>query len=198
MGLRDRRNRRWLLGLVVAGLGLARADASAQVQTVANLIVGDGVMVVKAGAGRRVLVGVGSSTRTATLTFAAPAVDQFVSEAHELLRLGARPLPPHAPDHAVLEEPANARALSLSRHLQRRAGAMRAAYHFFISDERLAGFTLPATPIETRAILLALHRAARAANTIGAAADSSRGTRPSHGGQAPAAAPAAAPTHHPG
>jgi hypothetical protein len=194
MGLRDRRARRWLVGLVVAALGLARADASAQVQTVANLIVGDGVMVVKAGAGRRVLVGVGSSTRTATLTFAAPAVDQFVSEAQQLVRRGTQPLPPHAPDHAVLEESSSARALSLSRHLRRRAGAARVAYHFFISDERLAGFTLPATPIETRAILLALHRAARAANTIGAAADSSRGARPSHGAQAPAAAP----THHPG
>ncbi len=183
-----RRRGRWLapaVRLAIAAAAVGPAPAGAQVQTIANLVVGDGVMVIKAAAGKRVLVGVGSATRTSTLTFAAPAVDQFVAEAQQLVRRGTRPLPASVPDHPILEETLSARSLSVTRHVSRRGSTPRLAYHFFVSDERLTGFALSASPVETRDVLLALHRAARSANSVGATADSARAGAARHGTRAP-------------
>ncbi len=62
------------------------APATAQVRAVANLVIGDGVMVIKAGTGKHVYIGAaGSTTRTVTLTFDAAAVDEFVADAQALV-----------------------------------------------------------------------------------------------------------------
>lgn len=143
-------------------------SAAAQIQTVANLIIGDGAMVVKAAPGKRVYVGAASSTRTVTLTFGASAVDEFVAEAQALAALGAQRLPPRTIDRPVLEEQASGRALSVTRQMPPGGSHPSAhlSYHFFVSDDRLGGFTLAATLAETKSILLALHRASRAAYAL--------------------------------
>jgi hypothetical protein len=158
-----------ICGLVAVVFVTGHAErAGAQIQTIANLVIGDGVMVVKAAPGKRVYVGAASSTRTVTLTFDAGAVDEFVAEAQALVTLGAHRLPPRTIDRPMLEEQPSARALSVTRQVLH-GGARPPAhlsYHFFVSDDRLGGFTLAATPAETTAILLSLHRASRAAYAL--------------------------------
>jgi hypothetical protein len=157
---------------LAAALSAPLPRATAQVQPVANLIVGDGVMVVKAGPGKLVYVGVaGADTRTVTLTFGAGAVDDFVADAQTLIARGTRPLAPHASDRPEIEESESARALSLTRHMERVRGVQILSYHVFVSDDKLGGFTLVTTPAEIRSIILALHRAARAAYAASAPPD---------------------------
>jgi hypothetical protein len=141
----------------------AASRANAQARTIANLVVGDAVMVVKAGAERRVYVGVGEGNHTSMLTAAAPAVDEFVAETQAVVVRGTRSLPPHVLERPELQDADSARTLSVTRHLDRQHGVTRVSYHFFVSDARLSGYVVPATVEETKAILLALHRAARAA-----------------------------------
>ncbi len=140
------------------------ANAAAQVRPVANLVVGDGVMVLKAGPDKHVYAGVsGPDTRTATLMFDAGAVDDFVADAQVLVARGTRPLAAHASDRPEIQESESTRALSVTRHIDRVKGEPVLSYHVFVSDDKLSGFTLVTTPVEIRSILLALHRAARAA-----------------------------------
>ncbi len=169
------------------------APATAQVRAVANLVIGDGVMVIKAGTGKHVYIGAaGSTTRTVTLTFDAAAVDEFVADAQALVARGTRALPPHTPDRPEIEEAGSARALSMTRHMDRAHGVVTLTYHLFVSDDRLAGFALRATPVEMRSILLACHRAARAASRLSTPPDTTH--HPAHppasrGGAAAAATP---------
>jgi hypothetical protein len=155
----------WSWAVVIAVAALPGRTAG-QAQTVANLVVGDGVMVVKAAAGRHVYVGAGSPTRAMTLTFESAAVDEFVAETQALVLVGAGSIPSHTINRPVLEERGSGRALSVTRHLILIRGAPHLSYHFFAADERLSGLTLSATPVETRAILQALHRGARTANAL--------------------------------
>lgn len=149
----------WAALLACAGA----SRASAQIRTVANLVVGDAVIVVQASPDKQVYIGVGTDTRTSTVTAGATAVDEFVAESEAIVRLGAQPIPKHTIDRPVLQEGATGRALSLSRYVERQHGVSAVTYHFYVSDARLAGYAVPATPAETKAVLLALHRAARAA-----------------------------------
>lgn len=187
-------------GLVVALFGAGRTErADAQIQTVANLVIGDGVMVVKAAAGKRVYVGAASSTRTVTLTFDAAAVDEFVAESQALVSLGTQPLSSHRIDRPVLEEQASGRALSVTRQLPRRRvhPPTHVGYHFFVSDDRLGGFTLAATAAETKAILLALHRASRAAYALSGSPVTVRHTAKKPTSSSPAPRPASTPPSPP-
>jgi hypothetical protein len=184
---------------VLAG---ATARAEAQVQPIANLIVGDGVMVVKAGPEKHVYVGAaGADTHTVTLTFDAGSVDDFVGDAQALVARGTRPLPTHASDRPELEESASPRALSVTRHVDRAHGTQTVSYHVFVSDDKLGGFTIVTTPAEMRSILLALHKAARAAYAASAPPDTTHHAKPhrraTHQIPAPAPAPAPAPTPGP-
>jgi hypothetical protein len=119
----------------------------------ANLAIGDGVFIVRAHYGGRVYVGAGDATQTMTLQVDADAVDDFVAETRAMLppRKPRRDKPP-----PVLEEPKSGRTMSFGRHV---AGG-QAAYRFFFSDDRLGGFSLPATLTETKAILAGLTRGA--------------------------------------
>jgi hypothetical protein len=155
---------RWIL--VAAGmLSAAVSPAAAQVQPIANLIVGDGVMVVKAGPQKQVYVGAaGADTHTVTLTLDAGAVDDFVGDAQALVARGTRRLPLHTSERPEIEESASPRALSVTRHVERAHGTQTLSYHVFVSDDKLGGFTIVTTPAEMRSILLALHRAALAAS----------------------------------
>jgi hypothetical protein len=198
MGIHGRHSRwRMLAGAsaLAAALSAPLLRAAAQVQPVANLIVGDGVMVVKAGPGKLVYVGVaGADTRTVTLTFDAGAVDDFVADAQTLIARGTRPLAPHAADRPEIQESESTRALSLTRHMDRVGGAQALSYHVFVSDDKLGGFTLVTTPVEIRSIMLALHQAARAAYAASAPPDTTTHHRhrpPAH--SAPSPAPPAAP-----
>lgn len=155
----------WSWVVVVAGASLP-GRAAAQAQPVANLVVGDGVMVIKAATGRHVYVGAGSPTRAMTLTFESAAVDEFVAETQALVLVGAGTIPAHTINRPVLEERGTGRALSVTRHLILIRGVPHLSYHFFAADERLTGFTLSATPVETKAILQAFHRGARTANAL--------------------------------
>lgn len=152
----------------------AQPASAEQVRPVANLVIGDGVMVVKAAPAKVVYVGAGSANRTVAFTFDAAAVDEFVAAAQAVVRRGSGALPPHTPDRPVLQELSSGRALSMSRHIEGHGRSANVSYHFFVADERLSGFTLPANAVETKSILQALHRAARAANAIAAATDSAR------------------------
>ena len=160
----------------------ATAPARPIIEPVADLVVGDGVMVIKAGTGKLVYIGIGSATTTSTVTVPASAVDEFVAETQTIVRLGTRRLPTQVLDRPVLEEGTTGRALSVTRHIERpqrpRAARPSVEYHFFVSDEHLRGFTIPATPVETKAVLLALHRAARRANALSAPPDSTPPARP--------------------
>jgi hypothetical protein len=190
----------WGLVATVSVTGLTER-AAAQIQTVANLIIDDGAMVVKAAPGKRVYVGAASSTRTVTLAFDAGAVDEFVAEAQALAARGAQRLAPRTIDRPVLEEQATARALSMTRQVPH--GGSRdpthLTYHFFVSDDRLGGFTLVATATETKAILLALHRAARAANVLSGSPAPGRGIpkKPVSSSSAPHPAPTSSPPSSP-
>jgi hypothetical protein len=139
------------------------ARLAAQNRTIANLVVGDAAVVVQAGPNKAVYVGVGTDTQTSTVKATAGAVDEFVAETEAIIRLGARRIPPTTIDRPVLQEGAGGRALSVTRHLERQHGVTQVGYHFFVSDS-LSGYVVPATPDETKAVLLALHRAARVAN----------------------------------
>jgi hypothetical protein len=155
---------RWLLAAACALTAEARADA--QPRTVANLVVGDAAIVVKASSDKHVYIGVATDAHTSTVMVAAPAVDEFVAEAEAIVRLGARRLPAQTLDRPVLEETETGRALSMTRHLERVRGVPIVTYHFFVSDDRLNGYVVSATADETKAMLQALHRAARAANGL--------------------------------
>jgi hypothetical protein len=184
-------------GAVVAPL----APAAAQVRPIANLVVGDGVLVLKAGPDKHVYAGVaGADTRTVTLTLDAGAVDDFVADAQVLVARGTRPLAAHASDRPEIQESESTRALSLTRHIDRVKGQPVLSYHIFVSDDKLDGFTLVTTPVEIRSILLALHRAARAAYAASAPPPDTahHAHRPKHAAPAPApAAPAPAPAPPP-
>jgi hypothetical protein len=133
------------------------ADARDSVRQVANLPMGDGAVTVGVGKGPIVFVGASSATRTVALAFAPAAVDRFVDDATALLKRGAAPARRHTDDRIVLNDQTSAGSLSFSRAITHH----RAAYHFFFSDDPLTGFPLTATPIDVRAMLAALHRAAR-------------------------------------
>jgi hypothetical protein len=193
----------WVLG--AAGmLSATVSPAPAQVQPIANLIVGDGVMVVKAGPQKQVYVGAaGADTHTVTLTLDAGAVDDFVGDAQALVARGTRPLPLHASERPEIEESASPRALSVTRHVERAHGTQTLSYHVFVSDDKLGGFTIVTTPAEMRSILLALHRAARAAFAASAPPDTTHHPKPHRPAKhpappqtlaPPAATPSAAPT----
>jgi len=155
--------RRWgVVGVIGALLGAG--PAGAQLRPVANLVVGDAVVVLKVGADKQVYVGIGTDTHTSTVTATAGAVDEFVAEAEAIVRLGANRIPSTTPDRPVLQEGGTGRALSFSRHLERARHETTVSYHFFVSDDKLTGYVIPATIGEAKALLLALHRAARAAN----------------------------------
>jgi hypothetical protein len=183
---------RWVLG--TAGvLAAATGPAAAQVQPIANLVVGDGVMVVKAGPEKHVYVGAaGGYTHTVTLTFDAGAVDDFVGDAQALVARGTRPLAAHASDRPEIEESASPRALSVTRHVDRAQGAQMLSYHVFVSDDKLGGFTIVTTPAEMRSILLALHKAARVSYAASAPPDTTHHPKPRRPAKhpAPAATPA--------
>ena len=185
---------------LAAALSAPLPRAAAQAQPVANLIVGDGAMVIKAGPDKHVYVGVaGADTRTVTLAFDAGAVDDFVGDAQTLIARGTRPLAPHASDRPEIEESESARALSLTRHMERVRGVQVLSYHVFVSDDKLGGFTLVTTPVEIRSIILALHRAVRAAYAASAPPDTTTHhphRPPAH--SAPAPKPPAAPQPGPG
>ena len=145
----------------------AASRVQAQVRTIANLVVGDAVVVVQASPDKQVYVGVGTDTRTSTVTAPATAVDEFVAESEAIVRLGAQPIPPHTLDRPVLQEGSTGRSLSLSRHIEKQPHKLPVVtYHFYVSDAKLAGYIVPATVDETKAVLLALHRAARAAAPV--------------------------------
>ena len=188
----------WLLGAAGA-LAAATARAAAQVQPIANLVVGDGVMVVKAGPEKHVYVGAaGADTHTVTLTFDAGAVDDFVGDAQALVARGARPLSAHTSDRPEIEEAASPRALSVTRRVDRAHGEQTVSYHVFVSDDKLGGFTIVTTPAEMRSILLALHKAARAAYAASAPPpDTTHHPKPRHRATHPAPAPAPSPTPAP-
>jgi len=120
---------------------------------VSNLAVGNAAVVVKSGRDHTVYVGASSPTRTVALVLLPTAVDQFVADARTVL------LAPRTLDRAVLNDKSGTGSVSLSRVTTKH----RATYHFFFSDDPLTGFALPATPAEVRSVMLALHRAARAA-----------------------------------
>ena len=184
----------WVLGCAVALVAPA-ARASAQIHSYANLVVGDGVVAVKAGPGKRVYIGAaGPTSGTVTLNLDALAVDAFVTDAQALIARGTRPIPAHASDRPEIQEAESSRALSVTRHVERVLGASVLTYHIFVSDEGLAGFSLSATPVEMRSILLACHRAARGAIAMATPPDTTHhATRRPKPAAPPPAAPASAP-----
>jgi hypothetical protein len=120
--------------------------------TAGNLAVGTGVVVVRARYGGRVFVGAGTADHTIALTFTAPDVEQFVTDARALL-------PPHAVTNQptpVVTETGSSRAMSLSRV----GRGTKTTYHFYFADEALHGFPLPTTVVEAKAVLAALARGA--------------------------------------
>jgi hypothetical protein len=187
--------------IVAAAVTVPLATAAAQVRPVANLVVGDGVMVLKAGPDKHVYAGVaGADTRTVTLTFDAGAVDDFVADAQVLVARGIRPLAAHASDRPEIQESESTRALSVTRHIDRVKGEPVLSYHVFVSDDKLGGFTLVTTPVEIRSILLALHRAARAAYAASAPPPDTthHAHRPAHAAPPPAPPPKPPATTQPG
>jgi hypothetical protein len=130
-----------------------KASGAEEAWAAANLAIGDGVFIVRAHYGGRVYVGAGDATQTMTLQVDADAVDDFVRETRAFLppKKPGRDTPP-----PVLEEPRSGRTMSFGRHIS----AGQARYRFFFSDDRLGGFSLPATLTETRAILAGLTRGA--------------------------------------
>jgi hypothetical protein len=143
----------------------------------ANLNVGDGVFVIKTGPEKQIYIGAGLSDRSVTITVDPPAAQEFVAEATELVSRGTRRIPSDVSDHPVLEERTTGRALSLSRRVELQSdNSKELTYHFYVSDERLRGFTIVATTDEAKAVLAALTSAAQEANQEGAPADS----EPSH------------------
>jgi len=150
---------------LVAGLVTLSSPAGAQARTVANLVVGDAVMVVQVAADKQVYIGIGTGAHTSALTASAAAVDQFVAETQAIVRFGTRPLPPHLLDRPELQESdSSGQALSVTRHVERIHRTPELSYHFFVSERRLTGYAVPATLAETKAILQALHQAARLAS----------------------------------
>lgn len=136
------------------------AGSPAQARPVANLIVGDGVVVVKSARDGRVYIGAGTAAHTTALVVRGTAAREFASEVQAIVRLGTRRFPPHLMDQPVLQADTTAHALSLTRHLDRVHGRTILTYHVFVSDDRLSGFVLVATPTETKALVSALQRAA--------------------------------------
>jgi hypothetical protein len=139
-------------------------DTTVQGWHAGNLAVGAGVMIIRARYGGRVYVGAGDATHTIALTFNANDVDQFVLDARALL-------PPNPTTNAptpVLTEPGSSRALSFARVRHR---GQPTTYHFYFADESLHGFPLPATLVESKAVLTALARGARIAHEATPKAD---------------------------
>jgi hypothetical protein len=146
------------------------ADSAPNVppRTVANLVIGDAAVIIRAATQQHVYVGVATAARTSTVMATAPAVDEFVGETQAIVRLGTRKVPPQVVDRPVLQEGSTGRALSVTRHMEKQKTGIDLSYHFFVSDDRLNGYAVPATPDETKAFLLALHRAARVSNSMSA------------------------------
>jgi hypothetical protein len=131
-----------------------------------NLAVGNAVMIIRARYGGRVYVGAGDSSHTIALTFDANDVDQFVQDARALL-------PPHPVTNEpapILTEPGSSRALSFSRIHHGKT----TTYHFYFADEALRGFPIPATLVESKAVLTALARGAQIAHEATPKPDSGR------------------------
>jgi hypothetical protein len=114
-------------------------------------------MIIRPRYGGRVYVGAGDATHTIALTFDANDVDQFVLDARALLP----PTPAAKAPTPILTEPGSSRAMSFTRLRQR---GKPTTYHFYFADESLRGFPLPATLVESRAVLTALARGARIAH----------------------------------
>jgi hypothetical protein len=127
----------------------------------------------------------------------AAAVDDFVADAQALVARGTRPLPSHGSERPEIQETESARALSVTRHVDRAHGAPVLSYHIFVSDEKLGGFALSTTPVEIRSILLAFHHAARAANLLSAPPDTTHHARRASATKASTAAPATGPAAAP-
>jgi hypothetical protein len=120
--------------------------------TAGNLVIGDGVVVVRARYGGRVFVGVGTASRTIAFTFDADQVDQFVDDVRAML-------PPHrSTGHPtpILQEKESSRAMSFARV----GKGANATYHFYFADEQLQGFAVPSTVAEAKGLLAALVRGA--------------------------------------
>lgn len=155
-----------IFGLVaLVAVAVRPAAAQPHSTTIANLVIGEAVVIVKAVPGGRVYIGIGDSLHTSTLSAPPHAIDQFIGEASTLLRLGVERLPPEVIDRPLIAGADSGRELSLSRHLEKAKHAVHLSYHFFVADEHLAGYTVDATPGEAKSVLLALHRAARTAAT---------------------------------
>lgn len=132
-------------------------DTGVKGWTAGNLTVGDGVMIIRARYGGRVFVGAGDATHTIALTFTAEDIDEFVLAARALL-------PPHPATKAptpLVTEPGSNRAMSFTRVHHR---GEPTTYHFYFADETLHGFPLPATLVESKAVLTALAHGAQIAH----------------------------------
>jgi len=146
----------------------ADSQPAAPPRTVANLVIGDAAVIIRAGSEKHVYIGVATAAHASTVVAVAPAVDEFVGETQAIVRLGTRKIPAQTLDRPVLQEGSTGRALSVTRHVEKQPSGTELGYHFFVSDDRLNGYLVPATPDETKALLLALHRAARLANSMSA------------------------------
>jgi hypothetical protein len=147
-----------LLGGVLAGPTVSSASGQMaggpSAGRVSNLTVGSGAVIVKSGRDHMVYLGASSPARTVALVLTPAAVDRFVADARTVL-LASGTL-----DRVVISDRNGIGSVSLSRVTAKR----RTTYHFFFSDDPLTGFALAATPLEVRSVMLALHRAARAAS----------------------------------
>jgi hypothetical protein len=149
--------------LVFAAIAFASPlCAGAQTNVPANVVVGDGEMVIKTGQDKQIYLAASSGGSVVTITVDPAAVDQFVAEATLLVRLGTRRIPSDVSDHPVLEERTTGRGVSISRNVELASdNTKELTYHFYVSDEKLRGFAMVATPEETKAVLQALHHAAQ-------------------------------------
>jgi hypothetical protein len=158
------------ISIVVAG---SPCRAVAQITTVANLVVGDGVIGIKTSPDKQIYVGVGGAGQTVTITVDPPAAQEFVAEATQLVRRGTRPIPTDVSDHPVLEERTTGRSLSITRRVELESdNSKELTYHLYVSDEKLRGFTIVATADETKAVLAALKSAAHTADAEPSPGDS--------------------------
>jgi hypothetical protein len=163
-----------LAAAVTAGIS---SIARAQTTLVANVAVSDGEFVIKTGPEKQIYIGAGSAGRTVIITVDSPATQEFVAEATELLRRGTRKIPADVSDHPVLEERTTGRALSISRRVELQSdNSKELSYHFYVSDDKLRGFTIVATAQEAKAVLAGLTSAAKAVDEEGSPGDS----EPSH------------------
>ena len=107
------------------------------------------------------------------ITVDSPATQEFVAEATELIRRGTRKIPADVSDHPVLEERTTGRALSIARNVELQSdNSKELTYHFYVSDDKLRGFAIVATPKEAKSLLAGLASAAKAVDEEGSPGDS--------------------------